>query len=182
MKGWGASAAAAEAEVRKTGSGAEGRELLRAHSWVTFVGFIPRSTTTTCHLPNASWNLSCCAGIKSQTRRVCFSRIWSPSVMWLCLGPCGSCRTWPSMPAPYSRSWKTTSRPPTSGSGGCRAKSTNFSRLAPSWTPNRRQCVSNVTLTLSYPFYVVSCLRATLREGKKSHEEACFFFRFFTTD
>lgn len=142
MKGWGASAAA---EFRQPGSGAEGRELLCAHFWVTFVGFIPRSTAT-CHLPKESWNHSCYAGIKSQTRRVCCSRIWSPSVMWLCPGPCASCRTWPNMLAPYSRNWKTTSRPPTSGSGGCRTKSANFSRLAPSWIPNRRQCVSNVMI------------------------------------
>lgn len=67
---------------------------------------------------------------------------WSPSVTWLCPGPCGSCRTWPNMPAPFSRSWKATWRPPTSGSEGFRGKSPNYSSAAPSWTPNRRQCVS----------------------------------------
>ncbi len=167
MKGWGASAAA---EFRKAGSGAEGRELLSARSWVTFVGFIPRSTPT-CHLPKESWNPSCCAGIKSQTRRVCFSRIWSPSVMWLYLGPYGSCRTWPDMPAPYSRSWKTTSHPPTTGSGGCRIRLTNFSRPAPSWTPNRRQCVST-RLSYYLLYSGAACARPARGSERKRHEEA----------
>lgn len=126
----------------KTGAVTEGRELLCAHSWDTFAGFRPRSAPI-CHLPNDSWNLTYFAGIKSQTRTVYFTRTWSPSVMWLYLGLCGSCRTSPNMPAPYSKSWKTTSRPQTSGSGDSRVKLTNFSRPALSWTPNRRQCVSS---------------------------------------
>lgn len=116
--------------------------------WTTFCSLLGdflldlSPSPPTCHLPNDSWNLSYCAGIRSQTREVCFSRIWSPSVMWLYLGPCGSCRTWPNMPAPYSRSWKTTSHPPACGSAGCSGRFTNFSRAAPSWTRSRRQCVS----------------------------------------
>lgn len=141
MKGWGASAAA---ELRKAGSGSEGGQQLSAHSWVTFCWISsPLQSTTTCHLPKESWNPGYCAGIEPRARRrVSFSRIWSPSVMWLCPGPCGSCRTWPNMPAPYSRSWKTTWRPPTSGSGVCRGKLHTSSSAAPSWTLNRRQCVS----------------------------------------
>lgn len=72
--------------------------------------------------------------------------------MWRCPGPCGSCRTWPNMPAPYSKSWRTTSRPPPSESVGFRVKLANFNRPVPNWTPSRRQCVSSASLYSASPW------------------------------
>lgn len=75
-----------------------------------------------CHSPKGLWSRSFCAGTRSPTMKVCFSRTCVPSVTWFCPGPCDSCPTWPDTPAPYFRSWRTTSSAPTSGSGSSRTK------------------------------------------------------------
>lgn len=176
---WGATTAA---KAIRTGTGSWGGKkslflLTLGHFPWIYPGFTP-----TCLLPNGSWSLSCCAGILSRMRRVYFMRIWSPSVMWLYPGPCASCRTWPGTPAPFSRSWSWSSRPPTRGSGGCRARSAGCSRPAPSWTPNRRQCVSTpLSVIIMNHYYCVShgdgqglrVSRAALKENctRKTHEE-----------
>lgn len=75
-----------------------------------------------CHSPKGLWSHSFCAGTRSPTMKVCFSRTCVPSVTWFCPGPCDSCPTWPDTPAPYFTSWRTTSLTPTSGSGSSRTK------------------------------------------------------------
>lgn len=75
-----------------------------------------------CHSPKGLWSHSFCAGTRSPTMKVCFSRTCVPSATWFFPGPCDSCPTWLGTLALYFRSWKTTSLVPTNGSGSSRTK------------------------------------------------------------